>query len=265
MDYSSMTLSELRELAKERNLKGITALKKAELVERLAETEEKAVKETASPKKERAVKKTTSNKAEKATALSFSPKEEQAEEQSASEKEDKKTVSLSENEKKESDKREHKVQNKHKSGNLKHKNEQGSLNEAGEYNTDQMRQSMDEQKEKLENSKEKSENPGGTQVSTFGKESDKSETNRQEAEVQAPGRAEAVKTVQERPGYSDKDSTKPQLRNRDKNGRNIQRFDPRNTSKSVLRNQSITSKDRESRRSRTDRIRVTGMIIVSRI
>lgn len=44
MDYSSMTIAELREIAKSKNLKSVTALKKAELIDRLkqADQEEKA-------------------------------------------------------------------------------------------------------------------------------------------------------------------------------------------------------------------------------
>ena len=45
MDFSKKTLVELREIAKEKGLKGITALRKPELIQRLMEVSEKTKRE----------------------------------------------------------------------------------------------------------------------------------------------------------------------------------------------------------------------------
>ena len=45
MDFSKKTLVELREIAKEKGLKGITALRKPELIQRLMEVSEETKRE----------------------------------------------------------------------------------------------------------------------------------------------------------------------------------------------------------------------------
>ena len=50
MDFSKKTLVELREIAKEKGLKGITALRKPELIQRLTEVSEETKRDDAFPK-----------------------------------------------------------------------------------------------------------------------------------------------------------------------------------------------------------------------
>ena len=53
MDFSKKTLVELREIAKEKGLKGITALRKPELIQRLMEVSEETKREPELCRRER--------------------------------------------------------------------------------------------------------------------------------------------------------------------------------------------------------------------
>ncbi len=64
MDLSKKTLPELREIAKERGIKGVTALRKPQLIERLAEDSAKGEAKAAAPKKSPHPKQTEVKKSE---------------------------------------------------------------------------------------------------------------------------------------------------------------------------------------------------------